>query len=247
MKKTAKWIASQIKDLLMSFPAENSRMKKRWLVALVAMIGLLIVGCGNNSNDSDESKLYMADAEIDEYGVLTKYSGKEMELSIPDGVVIIGEGAFSGRKHLECVIIPDSVVVISKNAFSGCTSLTDVIIPNSVMLIEDYAFNYCTNLKNITISDGVKAIGDGAFFECTSLTSVTIGDGVKAIGREAFSGCTSLTNVTIPKSVRSIGGSAFYFGDKFVTVQYGGTKEEWEKIEGLGWLLDERVTIVYKE
>ena len=42
------------------------------------------------------------------------------EITIPDGVIEIGDGAFEGCKSLEKITIPDSVTVIGKNAFHGC-------------------------------------------------------------------------------------------------------------------------------
>lgn len=104
--------------------------------------------CGTNP--------YLKDGTIDEKGRLTKYSGNEATVDIPDGVTYIGY-----------------------NAFNGCTSLASVTIPGSVTSIEYKAFYKCTNLTSVTIPDGVTSIGGNAFTDCTSLTSIEIPDGVR--------------------------------------------------------------------
>lgn len=52
--------------------------------------------------------------------------------TIPDGVIIIGAYAFSGRKMNEDLIIPNSVKYIAEYAISSCEGLKNVYIPQSV-------------------------------------------------------------------------------------------------------------------
>lgn len=87
------------------------------------------------------------------------------EIIIPDGVEIIGAGAFADCDRLESICIPDSVKSIEKGAFMGCDSLTKV------------SFGEGSSLSYI---------GDGAFRECYALVEVDIPKGVKAIERYAF-------------------------------------------------------------
>ena len=105
--------------------------------------------------------------------------------------------------------IGNGVINIGYGAFGGCISLSSVIIPDSVTNIDVYAFVHCISLTSLTIGSGVKSIGDSAFRNCTALTSVTIPDSVINIGKYAFEECTSVASVTIGSSVSSIGKSAF--------------------------------------
>ena len=130
-------------------------------------------------------------------------------LTIPDGVTTIGDGAFQNCTSLTSITIPDSVTSIGDGAFQNCTSLTSVTIGNSVTYIGVYAFRVCTSLTSITIPDSVTEIGWEAFSGCTSLTSVTIGNSVTSIDSWTFYGCKSLTSVTIPDGVTTIGDGVF--------------------------------------
>ncbi len=156
----------------------------------------------------------------------------QAQATIPEGVTIIGDGAFGECDLISSVNLPNSVTTIGNNAFSGCTSLTSITLPDGVTSIGNNAFNGCTSLTSITLPDGVTNIGMGAFsfcynltsinlpssiksiedytFDvCASLTSITLPDGLESIGDYAFRGCPLVT-ITIPASVTSIGRSAFY-------------------------------------
>ena len=82
--------------------------------------------------------------------------------------------------------IPEGVLRVGDMAFSNNAGLTSVIIPNGVTSIGDMAFWGCVNLDSVTLPDSVTRIGDMAFNECDKLTSVTIPDSVVSIGEEAF-------------------------------------------------------------
>ena len=80
-----------------------------------------------------------------------------------------------------------------------------------VTLLRHSVFMNCTGLTNVTIPDSVTSIGGYAFYD-TNFTTVTIGKGVTSIGKSAFSHTKS----------RPI-----------IPVQYGGTEDEWKKIQGI--------------
>ena len=119
------------------------------------------------------------------------------DYTIPQGIKIIGDGAFGLCSSLTAVAIPDSVTSIGDEAFYGCSGLTAVTIPDSVTSIGNGAFGLCSSLTAVAIPDSVTSIGDWAFDGCSGLTAVTIPDNVTSIGDEAFVGCNSLTSVIV--------------------------------------------------
>ena len=126
----------------------------------------------------------------------------------------ITKTCFAGIELLKDVTIPNSVTNIGQGAFYYCTSLENVTIGNNVTNIEQYAF-YCTSLKNVTIPNSVTTIGYAAFTWCNSLENVTIGNSVTTIGQSAFYECgyyqgTAHLTLDIPDSVTTIGKNAFY-------------------------------------
>ena len=191
-----------------------------------------------------------------------------LDLSGTTGLTSIGDSAFYGCEGLTSIVIPSSVTSIGDSAFRICGGLTSVEILGSVTSIGTYAFCGCSSLATITIPASVTSIGDYAFYYCSSLTSIEIPCSVTSIGVEAFiysgltsieipgsvtsidnyafAGCNGLTTITIPESVISIGDYAFSGCSNLTTVNYAGTQEDWESIEGYGsWSLPSGITINY--
>jgi len=90
------------------------------------------------------------------------------------------------------VHIPNSVIEIGNGAFSGCTELTSVTLPNNLKIINIGTFFNCANLIDITIPESVNEIGTAAFKNCVKLTNLVIPDSVTKIGFGALDGCIGL-------------------------------------------------------
>lgn len=66
--------------------------------------------------------------------------------TVPEGIKIIGDCAFSGCSVLTSVTLPDSLTSIGDKAFSDCSSLTAVSIPDNLTSISRNAFDGCDRL-----------------------------------------------------------------------------------------------------
>lgn len=153
--------------------------------------------------DEDDLIYKFSGGEITINGFRGEYDGY-VDLVIPseiDGfpVIAIGDRAFAYTDdiYIHNLTIPDGVVSIGENAFKDCAYLEGVTIPDSVTTIEEDAFYNCKFLGTINIPNSVTYIGDGAFRNCESLTGVTIPDSVTFIGDTAFEYCNSMTGITV--------------------------------------------------
>ncbi len=182
----------------------------------VTSIGdMAFYGCFNLENvivDADNEH-YSSDS----YGVLFN-KDKSQLISYPTGNTAISYA------------IPNSVISINNDAFAFNTNLKEITIPDSVTSIGDGAFYYCEGLESITIPDSVTSVGQYTFGACPALETVEIGEGVTNIEFGTFIECSNLTTVTIPESVTVIGNGAFWDCINLTYVNYGGTKEDWNKI-----------------
>ena len=129
---------------------------------------------------------------------------------IPNGIKIIGNGAFYGLP-IETITIPNTVTTIGNSAFSNCEELVSITIPSSVTKIDNYAFSYCPKIESIMLSSGLKTIGQGAFWSNSNyLTSIIIPEGVTSIGSAAFQECYTLKFVSLPSTLTSSLSTLFY-------------------------------------
>ena len=132
------------------------------------------------------------------------------ELSISDGITEIKPYAFCGGAFTN-VSIGEGVNLIGTSAFYECTAVTRVTIGEGVTSIGNNAFDGCPieeatmpasaissiprdGLKKVVLTSG--AIAAQAFYHCGSLTNVTIEGPVTSVGDGAFGNCGSLESVT---------------------------------------------------
>ena len=133
-------------------------------------------------------------------------------VTIPDSVTSIGEGAFTFGSHFTSIIIPDSVTTIGKNAFACSDWPENVKISRRITNIPYGMFDANWGLRSVIIPDNVTNIGDFAFRNCHSLTNVVIGAKVASIGKAAFADCESLTSIYFKGNAPRFGSHAFVQG-----------------------------------
>ncbi len=199
---------------------------KNWklLAALAIMVIVMLAGFALAEGDFTVTD-----------GVLTKYTGRDSTVVIPNdlGITEIGTSAFSYSWSITSVTVPEGVVTIGSNAFYSCNKLTEVALPDSLTGIGNSAFQNCGKLAEVSLPSGLTSIGSSAFSNCSSMTAINLPDSLTSIGNYAFrscskltslsfpanlqaipdnlcQGCTSLEEVTLPNGLQSIGPSAFY-------------------------------------
>ena len=168
---------------------------------------------------------------------------------IPDSVTAIEADAFGNSSHLKTLTLPDGLVSVGDGAFfqTGLTELTlpknvesvgsDILsqsplesvtincryVPDKLCMGKDSlktanigavtigfsAFKGCRNLSTVSLSDELETIGGSAFRGCGRLSSVTLPSGLGDLAADAFNGCSSLTEVVLPSSIDVYGAGVF--------------------------------------
>lgn len=120
-------------------------------------------------------------------------------ITIPSGVIGIGELAFRGCTSLKKVNIKGKLCTIGRAAFENCKSLTSFDIPDSVKDIKEsyHIFKGCTSLERVKIGDGVTKLPVGIFEGCTALDTVELGRGIMEFHSRDFKNSTSLRGVKL--------------------------------------------------
>lgn len=124
---------------------------------------------------------------------MVKYRGTDTNVSVPDTVEIVGEGAFEDNTRVELVVLPNSVKRIEAYAFWGCDNLDTVVLGRGLTEVGDYAFAGCKGLEQMSIPSNVISIGIQAFGDCVNMTDISIPAETLYIHESAFDGCARLT------------------------------------------------------
>ena len=133
--------------------------------------------------------------------------------TVPNGVEIIGEYAFSGNQWLVHVTLPESVRVIEEGAFEGCYNLHRVDMPSTLEYLGAVAFAQ-TNV-NCVIPEGLAELPPQAFCAAGMKGTVVIPEGVTDIGYECFAFGYDIADIYLPASLQTIGGQTFQQGATF--------------------------------
>ncbi|MBQ7701980.1 MAG: leucine-rich repeat domain-containing protein [Candidatus Methanomethylophilaceae archaeon] len=170
-------------------------------------------------------------------------------ISLPEGIVSIGDNAFQNASGFNSLTIADScesigeasfqdcsslssinlkhVSELGESAFKGCTGLTGVVM-EEVTSVPASTFQNCTNLSKVNSNlpgmadlSNVGALGSAAFMN-TALTSVDLSSELSSVSQNAFKG-TALTQVILPSTISSVASGAFDSISGLDTVSFQGS------------------------
>ena len=157
----------------------RSAEKNKWMplvialavVAVLAVIALIVYAISVASR-TDPALFTVTD------GVLTEYQGTdERTVTLPDGVVVVGERAFLGHEEIEKVVFPASLTTLRNGAFYGCSSLKEIRFDRSLSFIGDAAFGECTSLTALTLPASVQYIHSEALYASAGLREILVAEG----------------------------------------------------------------------
>lgn len=133
------------------------------------VLNLALQKIDSDNFEFDGEAVYTADKKR-----LVYYMNHDASFTIPEGVEIIGEMAFRGKKQLSHVIIPSTVKEIEHDAFYDCDELDNIYIPASVKAIKAYAFAECDKLKKITFAGTPEKLSRHTFDDCDQLHDIMV-------------------------------------------------------------------------
>ena len=157
---------------------ENSDQEDRY--------DLIITGTGHMQNFSGHAGIPWKD-----------YMQKIISVSLPDGLLSIGEYALYGLINLPVVKIPSSVEEINSYGISYCYSLHTIEGGFGIKEIGFYAFTKSGVINFPFETMTSLSIIRNSAFSFTRISEVLLHDSVVTIGSRVFSNCLSLEKVTI--------------------------------------------------
>ncbi len=142
---------------------------------------------------------------------------------IDSNTKIIYNSAFRGSS-ISQITIPEGVVGIGEYAFFGCGSLSSITLPSTLEHMGQEMFTNCYSLRSLTIPEKVRLIGCSMFYN-SGLTSLTLKGDIVSFGPNMSVGCSFA--LTLTTAVREIDDNSF---SGVTSVTYQGTEEQWNSI-----------------
>lgn len=136
---------------------------------------------------------------------------------IPNDIVAIGDGAFSGMNTSTSLHIPQNIKEIGNSAFKGCGNLRSLFVDTPKVIFGQYCFAGCQELETVQLPVGTNVIPRGMFKGCSKLTNIDIPFGCQIIESSAFENCRNLRSITMPTDAIMSGEN------QFKGVEYMGT------------------------
>ena len=170
------------------------------------VLNLALQKIDSDNFDFDGDAVYSADKKR-----LVYCMSNEASFTIPEGVEVIGEMAFRGKKQLKNVIIANTVKEIEHDAFYDCDELDNVYLPAGVKEVKSYAFAECDKLKRITFAGVPNKLSRHTFDDCDQLHDIIVPAG---------------STKTFRKALHYIDGDT-----DFIVIEVAGKKKEKKKDE----------------
>ena len=140
--------------------------------------------------------------------------------SVPEGVVIIDDGAFANNPNLQILEIPSTVTMIGCNIVQSCQNLMDIHIATDPSLFS--IVNGCLleengtvlnavigSVENLYVPNSVETIAAWAASDNVNLKSVSMGNQVKNIGEYAFGNCAALESIIFSDNILELPDGLF--------------------------------------
>lgn len=167
----------------------------------------------------------------DTFGDYMFYKTNLKTLELPKTLKEIGECAFS-LSAIEEITVPEGVVSMGEETFRGCGRLVKASLPGSLKKLPERCFEQTYNLERVTLGEGMEEIDNIAFWwnpggsaMTSCLKEVVLPSTMKRLGNKAF-GCSGLQSVVIPENLTEYGEIPFYSCQRLSKVIMKGVPKE---------------------
>lgn len=127
-------------------------------------------------------------------GIFLRYLGNEESVTIPNGVFVIGNGAFKDNLTIRKITFSKTVNEIEKNAFEGCSNLIKIENYSNIAKFGDECFKGA-GLEYLEIGKNVISIGNASFSRMPNLKSIYYHPEKILKLNNAFAQCQNLSEV----------------------------------------------------
>ena len=163
-------------------------------------------------------------------------------ITLPQSLTQIKDSAFEKCISLKEINLPKNLTSLGKKAFKDCSSILKIYIDRNLNIIGEQAFLNCNSLLKFEVEEHNKTFKSRnnnllskdekifiAFANGQTKTVFEIPKTVEAIDEYAFYGNEKLQSLSLSKNIKTIGLKALYIKN-LQTINYTGTKEEWQNI-----------------
>ena len=135
-------------------------------------------------------------------------------IRVAPGVTSIPRGTFDMSEGLRIVSLPEGLVEIGDNAFQHCQWLQLINLPSTLKRIGSRAFAICNRLEPIDLPEGLESLGEEVFTYSNNFRNARIPPNVSKIERRIFtsfdySSGSDLVSVELSENAKEINGAAF--------------------------------------
>lgn len=133
-------------------------------------------------------------------------------LSIPQGVTVISQFAFSNTGLNGTLQLHDGITTIMNDAFSGSPLKGELVLPKNLTMVGIGAFYGCDFSGELKLPANIASIGDKAFaYNWRLIGILEFPEGIQSIGAGAFAKCSGIEGLVFPESLESIRYEASYY------------------------------------
>ena len=179
---------------------------------------------------------------LKEIGVSAFMGSGVEQLVVPKSVTLIDTMAFAKCFNLRYIKFENEMTEIGDNAFYDSKyfasfqnwSKSGLYINNTLvkMPTDTYPDKYTHQIGGTTTTrSGVAIIAKDALENNRCLAHVVISEGTTTFRGRFANNCERLESITLPSTLEYIGEKFVSKCKEFSTINYSGTKEQWEKIE----------------